>query len=498
MPRRRLATVAALAALALCAPATAQRRRLRRGRRRAGGRQRRRRGPGDALPAQPAARRATASARWPRTPRCRPPRRATRSGWSAQGFFDHESPDGGTLVDRLTGVGYLGGDDAWVVGENIGWGQASLATARSMVTAWMNSAGHRENLLSARLHRGRPRAGARHADRPDVGRDLHHRLRRRRRRRRPPTRAPRPRSATRKKASRAASCARAASARRSARSAKPRASTACARSARVAAPLNIRLAPLGACPILDGDAARDPASPPSSPSPWRPIAPAGAAASTPSANPPGAVRLSDERTTTRWAHTADLQPVFSRPSDKAHRVARLRLLTEDKLPEVYLVLARWKNDAGNTWLKIRVPDAPQRPHRLGARERARRPARRPHAARRQPPHPARDALRPRQQALQRPHRRGQGLDADARPGTSGSARSSTSRARRSTGRPPSGRAPTRRRCRTGRAAAWSACTAPTSRASSPGARRTAASACATATSSGSTGWRPTGTPVDIL
>src|SRR6266480_698384 len=82
------------------------------------------------------------------------------------------------------------------------------------------------------------------------------------------------------------------------------------------------------------------------------IAPAGAAASTPAANPPGAVRISDERTTTRWAHTADPQPVFSRPSDTARRVARLRLLTEDKLPEVYLVLSRWTNDAGNTWLKI--------------------------------------------------------------------------------------------------------------------------------------------------
>ena len=66
----------------------------------------------------------------------------------AQGFFDHESPDGGTLVDRLTGAGYLGDEDAWVVGENIGWGQGTLATARSMVTAWMGSAGHRENLLS--------------------------------------------------------------------------------------------------------------------------------------------------------------------------------------------------------------------------------------------------------------------------------------------------------------------------------------------------------------
>jgi hypothetical protein len=89
------------------------------------------------------------------------------------------------------------------------------------------------------------------------------------------------------------------------------------------------------------------------------LAPAGAAAAAlPPANPAGAVRLSDEWLTTRWAHTADLQPIFSRPSAKAHRIAQLRLLTEDSFPEVYLVLARWKNDAGNTWLKIRVPMRP--------------------------------------------------------------------------------------------------------------------------------------------
>jgi uncharacterized protein YkwD len=65
-----------------------------------------------------------------------------------QAFFAHESPDGGTLVDRLTGAGYLV-DDAWVVGENLGWGQGSLATPRAMVQAWMASPGHRANLLSA-------------------------------------------------------------------------------------------------------------------------------------------------------------------------------------------------------------------------------------------------------------------------------------------------------------------------------------------------------------
>jgi hypothetical protein len=83
-----------------------------------------------------------------------------------------------------------------------------------------------------------------------------------------------------------------------------------------------------------------------------------AAASLPPANPPGMVRLSDERQTTKWAHTADLQPVFSRPSGNAHRVARLHLLTEDRFAEVYLVLSSWKSSAGNTWLKIRVPKRP--------------------------------------------------------------------------------------------------------------------------------------------
>ena len=102
-------------------------------------------------------------------------------------------------------------------------------------------------------------------------------------------------------------------------------------------------------------------------------APAAGFASTPSANPPGAVQLSDGQLTTRWANTADVQPVFSRPSDKARRVARLRLLTEDKFPEVYVVLAGWKNEAGNTWLKIRVPMRPNgrtgwvRESALGAR-----------------------------------------------------------------------------------------------------------------------------------
>jgi uncharacterized protein YkwD len=67
----------------------------------------------------------------------------------AQAFFNHQAPDGTTLVKRLTSVGYLDGGDDWVVGENIGWGQGPLSTPRAMVDAWMNSAGHRRNILAA-------------------------------------------------------------------------------------------------------------------------------------------------------------------------------------------------------------------------------------------------------------------------------------------------------------------------------------------------------------
>jgi uncharacterized protein YkwD len=231
MVRRRIAAVAALAALALCAPATAHADDC------AGA---------DVVPAADnlaAVSQATlcllnqqraANGLGPLVENAA--LSTASAGYSqrmvAQGFFSHESPDGGTLVERLTDVGYLGGDDAWIVGENIGWGQASLATARSMVTAWMNSPGHRENLLSADytqvglgLALGTPTDqtwGATYTT--DFGAGA----------------APAPAhasakaaAATRKKARRAASCARAASTRRGARTTKARRASACGRSARV-------------------------------------------------------------------------------------------------------------------------------------------------------------------------------------------------------------------------------------------------------------------------
>jgi uncharacterized protein YkwD len=76
------------------------------------------------------------------------PSRAYSARMVAESFFAHESPDGGTLVDRLTAVGYIAPDGDWTVGENIAWGQGHLSTPRNIVAAWMASPGHRKNVLT--------------------------------------------------------------------------------------------------------------------------------------------------------------------------------------------------------------------------------------------------------------------------------------------------------------------------------------------------------------
>ena len=60
-------------------------------------------------------------------------------------FFDHLSPDGRGVVERVTEEGYPWG----VIAENIG---AGLSSPKSMVKAWMNSQDHRDNLLSGEFN----------------------------------------------------------------------------------------------------------------------------------------------------------------------------------------------------------------------------------------------------------------------------------------------------------------------------------------------------------
>jgi uncharacterized protein YkwD len=68
-----------------------------------------------------------------------------------QGYFEHTSPAGVTFVDRIESTGYTRGARAWEVGENLVWGNGPLSTPQSLVTSWMNSPPHRENLLRSRF-----------------------------------------------------------------------------------------------------------------------------------------------------------------------------------------------------------------------------------------------------------------------------------------------------------------------------------------------------------
>jgi uncharacterized protein YkwD len=65
----------------------------------------------------------------------------------ARHFFDHVSPSGAGPAQRLRAAGYRGG--TW--GENIAWGTG--LTPAAAVDMWMNSPGHRANILRAQFRR---------------------------------------------------------------------------------------------------------------------------------------------------------------------------------------------------------------------------------------------------------------------------------------------------------------------------------------------------------
>jgi uncharacterized protein YkwD len=66
----------------------------------------------------------------------------------AKHYFDHTSKSGASFVTRIKRTGWTRSRRSWTVGENIGYGEGSLATPREMVKAWMHSAGHRQNILA--------------------------------------------------------------------------------------------------------------------------------------------------------------------------------------------------------------------------------------------------------------------------------------------------------------------------------------------------------------
>jgi hypothetical protein len=70
-----------------------------------------------------------------------------------------------------------------------------------------------------------------------------------------------------------------------------------------------------------------------------------------------AERLSDEFKVTRVAHVYVPAKIRKAPERSAKMLARLRLETEDGLPEIYLVLSSRKVRS-HTWLQIRIPGRP--------------------------------------------------------------------------------------------------------------------------------------------
>jgi lipoprotein-anchoring transpeptidase ErfK/SrfK len=70
------------------------------------------------------------------------------------------------------------------------------------------------------------------------------------------------------------------------------------------------------------------------------------------------VKLSNEQTTTLWAHPGSTSLIRYSPSRKSHAFRRLHLMTEDGFPEIYIALAKTVDENGAQWIKIRVPMRP--------------------------------------------------------------------------------------------------------------------------------------------
>jgi hypothetical protein len=82
-------------------------------------------------------------------------------------------------------------------------------------------------------------------------------------------------------------------------------------------------------------------------------------ASAATAIPAGSEKISNERTLTRWTHPAARGFIRRAPDVGAKAVARIKLDTELGLPNVYLVLRRWTDEAtGKEWLLVRIPQRP--------------------------------------------------------------------------------------------------------------------------------------------
>src|SRR5687767_15149469 len=72
---------------------------------------------------------------------------AHSSDMVSRGFFEHTTPNGVTMVDRIMASRYTSPRFGWALGENLAWGTGALATPRAIMKAWMESPGHRANVV---------------------------------------------------------------------------------------------------------------------------------------------------------------------------------------------------------------------------------------------------------------------------------------------------------------------------------------------------------------
>jgi uncharacterized protein YkwD len=70
----------------------------------------------------------------------------------SKNYFSHDSLSGGTFVDRIRKAGYMRRRGLPSLGEDLAWGSGELGTPREIVQGWMNSPGHRANILNPKFH----------------------------------------------------------------------------------------------------------------------------------------------------------------------------------------------------------------------------------------------------------------------------------------------------------------------------------------------------------
>lgn len=68
-----------------------------------------------------------------------------------RGYFSHDTLGGGSFVTRIRKTGYVPARVFPSLGEDLAWGSGDLGTPRQIVQSWMESPGHRANILNPKF-----------------------------------------------------------------------------------------------------------------------------------------------------------------------------------------------------------------------------------------------------------------------------------------------------------------------------------------------------------